>query len=384
MDRVLSRNGGIVYVGDIDNNGDQISFRTSGSDRIRIDENGLMGLGITNPVKIIHTQEANNTVHTPNDVGSIAGMRLYNSSTTANAGVEIQLMTRSSGTSTSKITGLSPSDNNSEMAFSVETANTINEVMRIAGSSVGIGNDNPSFTLDVHGNTSGFSSNDDANCIVYIDSGATTGWESVLMFRDQGSNTWKLFKNSSNQFSIQEQVGAGTNNAYMTISGALGVQFSYSHTANNNEQTVFSLRRYAEGANGANGIGAKMLYQIENSAGGLTNAGTFNLVMTNATSGSEDTVYKIYLIENGSSNLAMQIYGSGFTKIDGITNSGLPLLALKQDDADEPFIWYNGTSAANTSNNITTYTTGNSIQGFVRVQVEAADYWMPYYDAPTS
>jgi len=62
----------------------------------------------------------------------------------------------------------------------------------------------------------------------------------------------------------------------------------------------------------------------------------------------------------------------------------IPVLYLDQGDSNEPFIALAGTSGANTANSITSYTTGNSIQGFLRTEVNGTDYWVPYYDAPTS
>ena len=62
----------------------------------------------------------------------------------------------------------------------------------------------------------------------------------------------------------------------------------------------------------------------------------------------------------------------------------IPVLYLDQGDSSEPFIDYVGTSAANASNSISTWTTGNSIQGFIQIDINGTQYWMPYYDAPTS
>ena len=66
------------------------------------------------------------------------------------------------------------------------------------------------------------------------------------------------------------------------------------------------------------------------------------------------------------------------------TTHAVALLVLDQQDADQQFIDYVGTSAANTTNNITTFTTGGAIQGFIRINVNTVDYWMPFYTAPTA
>ena len=59
-------------------------------------------------------------------------------------------------------------------------------------------------------------------------------------------------------------------------------------------------------------------------------------------------------------------------------------LSLDQDDNSEGFINFKATAAANTTNPITTFTAGNSIQGFVRIEINGVDRWLPFYDAPTS
>jgi hypothetical protein len=66
------------------------------------------------------------------------------------------------------------------------------------------------------------------------------------------------------------------------------------------------------------------------------------------------------------------------------TTGAKPVLLVDQADLSEGFINYVGTSAASAVGPISTWTTGNSIQGFVRAEINGAQYWMPYYDAPTA
>ncbi len=65
-------------------------------------------------------------------------------------------------------------------------------------------------------------------------------------------------------------------------------------------------------------------------------------------------------------------------------SEGQQAITIDQNDADKAFIDFQGTSAANVANNITTWTAGNSIQGFTRQEINGTEYWTPYYDAPTS
>lgn len=58
------------------------------------------------------------------------------------------------------------------------------------------------------------------------------------------------------------------------------------------------------------------------------------------------------------------------------------LLRLDQNDTNEAFINFDGTSASDLSANITTRTSG-SISGFVKIEVNGSAAWVPYYNSPT-
>lgn len=76
-------------------------------------------------------------------------------------------------------------------------------------------------------------------------------------------------------------------------------------------------------------------------------------------------------------------FGGAFV-MSSSTTVGKQLLQLSQNDADQAFIDYSGTSAANTSNNITTYKTGSSVQGYIKVKINGVERWMAFGTAPTS
>ena len=79
--------------------------------------------------------------------------------------------------------------------------------------------------------------------------------------------------------------------------------------------------------------------------------------------------------------------GGGDTFVTGslqVTHSNGEVLRLNQDDTDKGFINFAGTSSASAANSLSTWTTGNSIQGFIRAEVNGTDAWIPHYDAPTS
>ncbi len=68
----------------------------------------------------------------------------------------------------------------------------------------------------------------------------------------------------------------------------------------------------------------------------------------------------------------------------GAAASGLPVMILNQTHDSEEYIDFLGNSSTGVGQPITTWTAGNSIQGFVRVGINGSFYWMPYYDAPSS
>jgi hypothetical protein len=100
--------------------------------------------------------------------------------------------------------------------------------------------------------------------------------------------------------------------------------------------------------------------------------------------GDTDTV--LFTTDAGTDSVAIGVQGSGDGKFEVQTSStwGGQSFTIDQDDSDQPFIDYQGTSAANANNSISTWTTGNAVQGFIRIEINGSTFWMPYYNAPTS
>ena len=67
-------------------------------------------------------------------------------------------------------------------------------------------------------------------------------------------------------------------------------------------------------------------------------------------------------------------------EINQANSSGaIACLSLDQDDTDQEFIKFDGTSASDQSSSITTDTSVGSLTGHIRVNVNGTDYWIPYY-----
>ena len=67
-------------------------------------------------------------------------------------------------------------------------------------------------------------------------------------------------------------------------------------------------------------------------------------------------------------------------EINQANSSGaIACLALDQDDVDEPFIKFDGTTASDQSKSLSTDTSVGSLTGHIRIDVNGTDYWIPYY-----
>ncbi len=67
-------------------------------------------------------------------------------------------------------------------------------------------------------------------------------------------------------------------------------------------------------------------------------------------------------------------------EINQANSSGaIACLALDQDDQDEPFIKFDGTTASDQTKSLTTDTSVGSLTGHIRVNINGTDFWIPYY-----
>ena len=61
------------------------------------------------------------------------------------------------------------------------------------------------------------------------------------------------------------------------------------------------------------------------------------------------------------------------------SSGAIACLSLDQDDTDQEFIKFEGTTASDQSSSLTTDTSVGSLTGHIRVNVNGTDYWIPYY-----
>ena len=71
---------------------------------------------------------------------------------------------------------------------------------------------------------------------------------------------------------------------------------------------------------------------------------------------------------------------SALVTINQANSSGaVACLTLDQDDTDQEFIRFDGTSASDQTKSITTDTSVGSLTGHIRVNINGTDFWIPFY-----
>jgi hypothetical protein len=61
------------------------------------------------------------------------------------------------------------------------------------------------------------------------------------------------------------------------------------------------------------------------------------------------------------------------------STAAIACLSLDQDDTDQEFIYFEGTTAADQSSSLTTDTSVGDLTGHIRVNINGTDYWLAYY-----
>jgi hypothetical protein len=61
------------------------------------------------------------------------------------------------------------------------------------------------------------------------------------------------------------------------------------------------------------------------------------------------------------------------------SSGAIACLSLDQDDTDQEFIKFEGTTASDQSSSLTTDTSVGSLTGHIRVNINGTDYWLAYY-----
>jgi len=112
---------------------------------------------------------------------------------------------------------------------------------------------------------------------------------------------------------------------------------------------------------------------------GLNNdTGTNDVMYFGTRQGGGGTYYEMRL-QDGKLSIGDNFSASNTLHLKNVTGSALEVMRLDQEDVDEPFIRFEGTTAADQTKSLTTVTSVGSHEGHVLVSINGADKWIPYY-----
>lgn len=117
--------------------------------------------------------------------------------------------------------------------------------------------------------------------------------------------------------------------------------------------------------------------------------GDVNLIVTKS-AGAADSNFVGIGVAPTLGKLQVKITGDGDEGLsagvyfDQDNTGNLPVLGLDQGDSIEAFIDYIGTSNPSAVNSISSWTTGQTIQGLFKVEINGVTRWMQFFDAPTA
>jgi len=203
---------------------------------------------------------------------------------------------------------------------------------------------------------------------------------------------------------------------------ALDISGSTTPTLSTTHQTVLELHRDTK----VQADTLELLFQADDTNDTVQTYSKIDVYLSDTTAGSKDAVMRFYTMRGNNFSVGMQVaesrvrinpnaadydfqiysdddsplvhvdgnnnaatfgnttYG-GKVLIDQNDNTGaIPVLGLDQADISEEFINFVSTSASSVANPISEWTSGNSIQGFLRMAINNSFVWVPYYDAPSS
>ncbi len=200
-----------------------LCFATAGVQRLTIDENGKLGLGVnaSNPSYQLQIHESNNTAYAANGTTAQLAVGNVNSSSNENA-AGIHLFTDGNGRGVVNLSALNNSTNASaDFVIQTRHNSTIAERLRIiSNGKVGINSTTPAHHLDVFGNIRSHQQTPS----LYLQTTATTAQNAIIRFGDAGS-----FQVGSIQYEFSgdnhlrfKMGGLGNNVERLTLKGTNG------------------------------------------------------------------------------------------------------------------------------------------------------------------
>jgi len=208
-----------------------------------------------------------------------------------------------------------------------------------------------------------------------------------------------LYTDGSTMFDVLDDAGNITANGTLDVAGNVnfnGGTFIYNEAGADLDARFEGSGEanliYLDAGNDRIGIGTASPSQELHVVGGIKatstidfDGGTFTFNDTGADLDfrieSDDDAYN-FISDAGNDRIGIGTSGAPGGKLEVNQNSStgaIACLELDQDDTDQEFIKFDGTSNSDQSSSITTDTSVGSLTGHIRVNVNGTDYWIPFY-----
>ena len=208
-----------------------------------------------------------------------------------------------------------------------------------------------------------------------------------------------MYTDGSTMFEVLDDCGNITSNGTLDVAGAVnfdGGNFTFNDASadvdfriesNGNANAIF-----VDGGNDRVGImngspsvpldvtgAAKISGAVDLDGGAFTwNDSSASVDFRCETNGLDDA----FFIDGSADKVGFgcQDPSDAMVEINQSNSSGaIACLSLDQDDTDQEFIKFEGTTASDQSSSLTTDTSVGSLTGHIRVNVNGTDFWIPYY-----
>ena len=97
------------------------------------------------------------------------------------------------------------------------------------------------------------------------------------------------------------------------------------------------------------------------------------------------TLENAFFIDGSADKIGIGTAGPADARLEinqAVTDAAIACLSLDQDDEDQEFIYFEGTSAADSSASLSSSTdTGGGKVGAIRVNINGTDRWIRFYDS---
>ena len=241
----------------------------------------------------------------------------------------------------------------------------------------------------------------------YIVDNAATMSTYTLGFKPSGGTATNLvsaskhllYTDGSTMFDVLDDAGNITANGTLDVAGAVsldGGAFVFNNTGADKNFTIKSdddaVNFFSDGGEDRIGIGTGTPSTKLDVVGGIKATGAIDFdggaFVWNQTGGSLDfrcetnTLDDAFFIDGSADKVAFGCQDPSDAMVEinqSSTTAAIACLSLDQDDTDQEFIYFEGTSASDQSSSLTTDTSVGSLTGHIRVNINGTDFWIPYY-----